>query len=44
MAMMKEKLKERVKDGEQERVRREIKMAMHMKVKEQRAQQAMGLS
>jgi arginine repressor len=40
MAMMAEKLKERGTDLDQERVRREIKMAMLMKVKQARQQAA----
>jgi hypothetical protein len=36
MAMMREKLRVKVKDNEQERVRREVKMAMIIKQKEER--------
>lgn len=36
MEMMKEKLASRMQGGEQDRVRREIKMAMIMKAKEER--------
>jgi hypothetical protein len=36
MAMMKEKMRERMQSGEQERVRREVKMAMIMKAKQER--------
>jgi hypothetical protein len=36
MAMMREKMKARVMDSEQERVRREVKMALIMKAKQER--------
>jgi hypothetical protein len=44
MAMMTERLRERMKEGELERVRREIKMAMLIKAKQQRTAQAMNSS